>query len=308
MPVFRKLQSLLRPKNIWMCTKVIIKLYVAFYVVRDMILHSKRVPQYLRPFASAVVSYANNYAEHAKFSRSLSPNDDNAKRARKRMEQIQTYKKLLRLAEEDKILAKENSFDVQNEFDKFGNHFGSKSLKLPPYMSQSKKQKRMLLQVKHDCPEGQDWEECLDEIEKKCQVLLENMERLAEMTRSHLIELEAEEPELRLDLELQSAILAQHSLSIFECLYILVLFIRNGPKKNHLIFLSSTLCFHFLFIIWMGWRIFVRWSLKGETEFNLGYQIGTYCMMILEGLDHKLFELKLTSSFDNRIKSWRNGI
>ena len=57
MPLLRKLQSILRPKNIWMCTKVIIKLYVAICVIDDMIIHIKKVPEYLQPFASAVVSY-----------------------------------------------------------------------------------------------------------------------------------------------------------------------------------------------------------------------------------------------------------
>ena len=40
-----------------MCTKVIIKLYVAICVIDDMIIHIKKVPEYLQPFASAVVSY-----------------------------------------------------------------------------------------------------------------------------------------------------------------------------------------------------------------------------------------------------------
>ena len=254
-----------------MCTKVIIKLYVAICVIDDMIIHIKKVPEYLQPFASAVVSYTSNYAEHAKFSKSLSPNDDDAKRARKVMDQIRAYKKLSRLAEEDKILAKKNSYDLENEVDEIENQ---ETLSLLPTSSQSQHQKRMLLQIDHDCPEGQELEECLDEMEKTGQDLLENMERLDGMTRSKLIELEAEEPQLRLDLELKSAIIAQHSLSIFECLYILYLIFRNGSKKNHLIFLSSTLTFHFLSIIWMGWRIFLRWT-NDKTVYNLGYEIGT---------------------------------
>ena len=269
MPFVRKLQSILRPKNIWMCIKGLIKFYVAFYVVQDLIIHIIRIPNYSKPFASALVSYTNNYAEHSKLSRSLSPNDENAKIARKHVAAIQAYKKLLPLVEEDKILAKENNFAVENEFDEFGNQVDG----LIRLSNQSKKQKRMLLRIDHNCPEGQELEECLDETEKTGQVVLDNMERLDGMIRTKLIELEAKEPQLRLDLELQGGIFAQHCLSILECLYILYLLFRSGAKKYHLVFLFSTLAFHYLFIFWMAWRKFLRWT-KDNSEFNLAYEIG----------------------------------
>ena len=115
MPSIRKLPKLLkllRPKNIWKCIKIIVKLYFAYYLVTDLILHAKRISKYSKPFTSAVVSYTNNYAEHAKLSRSLSPSDEKAEVARTKIAQIRAYKKLLPFAEEDMAFAKNNNLIV----------------------------------------------------------------------------------------------------------------------------------------------------------------------------------------------------
>ena len=115
MPSIRKLPKLLkllRPKNIWKCIKIIVKLYVAYYLVTDLILHVKRISKYSKPFTSAVVSYTNNYAEHAKLSRSLSPSDEKAEAARTKIAQIRAYKNLLPFAEEDMAFAKNNNLIV----------------------------------------------------------------------------------------------------------------------------------------------------------------------------------------------------
>ena len=275
----------MRPKNIWKYIKFAIKLYVAFLLATDLIIHTKNIAENLKPFTSALVSYTKNYAIYARLSRSLSPNDEEAKRARKLTDKIQAYKKLLPLAEKDKKLGKKESVSIVN-YGTMGSpgspNYGTSAAmpnSFPTHSNKSKKQKRILLQIDHDCPEGKELEACLDDLEKEGEVVLESLERLGALTRTKMLELEAEEPELRLELELQSGIFVQQCLSILECLFILFLLFWYGPKKKHLIVLSSTLVFHFLFIIWMGWRLFIRWT-KEKTVYNLGFEIG----LILDAL------------------------
>ena len=116
-------------------------------------------------------------------------------------------------------------------------------------------------------------EECLDDLEKSAHVLVGNMERLNSLIRKKLVDLEAEESKLRQDLEIQCAIALHHCLSLLECFYILYLLFRMGPKRKHLIFLVFSVTFNFLFLIWMGWRLFIRWT-KDKAEFNLEREIG----------------------------------
>ena len=272
MASLRKLPDCLKLKNIFACIKAIARtimiLYIAFSMVKfDLILHVEIISEYSKPFASALTAYSNNHAERVRLSESLGPSNERAQRARKRMAQIDAYKKLIHLAEQDKIYARKNNLDPNKVPRADGDMliYPTKNLNLP---------NRLILQIESNCDEGKPLTECIRDIEILSQDLADSMERLYEVTRTRLITLEVEESELRHQLEFNTAVVAQNFSGLLECLYILYLFVRSGPRKKHVALLFSILISHTMFILWMSWRLYVRWEDEEKAEFNIIEDMG----------------------------------